>query len=92
MICPLTIRERGKKPYLRNFVFIPHDSTYQIYEWTYLDPFDFEKDHMEADFLTQVNTLTTWNFSIKTVDDSLFWSNCVLKKEGFDFLYLKELK
>ena len=40
--------------------------------------------------MEQINTLTDWNFSFKTLEDSKFWEKYVLLKKGDDFKYLEK--
>ena len=39
-------------------------------------------------FMEQINTLVTWNYSYKKLDNPEFWEKYVLIKVGNDYKYL----
>jgi hypothetical protein len=92
IICPINVKEKDKEVFIRYFVLIPNEDNYKIYEWTYINPSNFKNDPTKSSFMEQINTLTTWNFSYSTIDDSKFWNDYVLLKLSDSFMFLKEIK
>ncbi|MBL0322289.1 MAG: hypothetical protein IPP80_07965 [Ignavibacteria bacterium] len=74
--------------------FLAFVDTKKIYEWTYFKPKTIPDRtwHYGSDIIEQLETITEWNFSLKTLDDNKFWSEYVLAKAGSTFKYLKELE
>jgi hypothetical protein len=92
IINPIMITdERGLKT-LRYFVAIKNIDT--IYEWTYFKPKEIPEKtwHYGSLIIEQLETLTQWNFSYKTLNDKDFWDNYVLNKTGDNYKYLIEIE
>lgn len=88
VLTPIKVKEKDDEMFLRYFVLIPNKDNYDIYEWNYLDPKKFKNTHLGPSFMDQINTLTTWNFSYKNLDDQEFWEKYVLLKSGDNYKYL----
>ncbi len=90
------VNDKGEKK-IRYFLLFKQNG--QILEWTYFTehPFDEKtiKDkiwHYGSIVIAQLQTLTEWNFSFESLDDSKFWSEYVLLKSGDAYKYLKVVK
>lgn len=92
ILCPIKVKEKNNEMFIRYFVLLNQDNNYNIYEWTYLNSNNFKNTQMGPSFMDQINTLTEWNFSFDTLDDSKFWSEYVLLKSGDSYKYLTEVK
>lgn len=90
LLCPYNIKEKKKEKFINYLVLIKTEKGYDIYKWNYLRPDDFKKSAIGPSFMDQINTLTDWNFSFKTLDDSKFWEKYVLIKKDNDFKYLEK--
>lgn len=89
VLCPYTIKDKGKDGIINYLVLLKTNSGYEVYKWNYLKPEDF-KSSSRASFMDQINTLTDWNFSVDTLDDSEFWETYVLVQEKGVFKYLEK--
>ena len=90
------VNDKGEKA-IRYFIFIKQ--TGNILEWNYFkeNPFNENKIkdviyHYGSIVMAQINTLTKWDFSFKTLDDTTFWDKYVLLKTGEEYKYLRGLK
>lgn len=92
LLTPIKVKEKDGEMFLRYFVLIPKKDNYDIFEWNYLDPKKFKNTQLGPSFMDQINTLTTWNFSYKNLDDREFWEKYVLIKSNEEYKYLEELK
>ncbi len=90
LLCPYNIKDKKKEKIINYLILIKTESGYDIYKWNYLKPDDFKNTAIGPSFMEQINTLTDWNFSFKTLDDSKFWEKYVLLKKGNDFKYLEK--
>lgn len=88
ILSPINVKERGGDMFIRYFVLIPHNEDYEIYEWNYLDQKKFKNSKLVPSFMEQINTLVTWNYSYKRLDNPEFWEKYVLIKAGNDYKYL----
>lgn len=88
ILAPINVKKRGSDMFIRYFVLIPHDEDYEIYEWNYLDQKKFKNSKNVPSFMEQINTLVTWNYSYKKLDNPEFWEKYVLIKAGNDYKYL----
>jgi hypothetical protein len=88
ILSPINVKKKGSDMFIRYFVLIPNDEDYEIYEWNYLDQNKFKNKAEIPSFMEQINTLTTWNFSIKKLNDKDFWEKYVLLKVGDNYKYL----
>lgn len=88
VLTPIKVKEKDGEMFIRYFVLIPTKDNYDIYEWNYLDPKKFNNTQLGPSFMDQINTLTTWNFSYKNLDDKEFWEKYVLLKSGDNYKYL----
>ena len=88
ILSPINVKKRGSDMFIRYFVLIPHNEDYEIYEWNYLDQKKFKNSKSVPSFMEQINTLVTWNFSYKKLDNPEFWEKYVLLKAGNDYKYL----
>lgn len=88
ILTPIKVKEKEGEMFIRYFVLIPNKDSYDIYEWNYLDPKKFKNSQLGPSFMDQINTLTTWNFSYKNLDDKDFWEKYVLLKVGDNYKYL----
>jgi len=88
ILSPINVKKRGSAMFIRYFVLIPHDEDYEIYEWNYLDQKKIKNSKLVPSFMEQINTLVTWNYSYKKLDNPEFWEKYVLKKVGNDYKYL----
>jgi hypothetical protein len=91
-LSPIKVKEKDDEMFLRYFVLIPNNDSYSIYEWKYLNPEDFKNSRLGPSFMDQINTLTTWNFSYKNLEDKEFWDKYILLKKGNEYLYLSKKK
>jgi len=92
LLTPIKVKEKDGEMFLRYFVLIPNKDNYDIYEWNYLDPKKFKNTQLGPSFMDQINTLTTWNFSYKNLDDKEFWEKYVIVKSNGEYKYLEERK
>ncbi|MBD1397902.1 hypothetical protein H9Q13_12060 [Pontibacter sp. JH31] len=92
LLTPVKVKEKNGEMFLRYFVLIPNKDNYDIYEWNYLEPKKFKNIQMGPSFMDQINTLTTWNFAYKNLDDKEFWDKYVVVKSNGEYKYLKEIK
>lgn len=92
LLTPIKVKEKDGEMFLRYFVLIPNKDNYDTYEWNYLDPKKFKNTQLGPSFMDQINTLTTWNFSFKNLDDKEFWDKYVLVKSNGEYKYLEERK
>jgi len=93
VICPLRVKPYEHEPFLRYFALIKsNDSSYELYEWLYLDNNDFQNTAVGPNLMEQLNTLTEWNYSMKQVDDTDFWNNYVLDKDDNEYKYLERFE
>ena len=88
ILSPINVKKRGSAMFIRYFVLIPHDEDYEIYEWNYLDQKKIKNSKLVPSFMEQINTLVTWNYSYKKLDNPEFWEKYVLIKVGNDYKYL----
>lgn len=88
ILSPINVKERGGDMFIRYFVLIPNNEEYEIYEWNYLDQKKFKNSKSLPSFMEQINTLVTWNYSYKRLDNPEFWEKYVLIKAGNDYKYL----
>lgn len=88
ILSPINVKKKGSDMFIRYFVLIPNDEDYEIYEWNYLDQNKFKNKAKVPSFMEQINTLTTWNFSIKKLNDKDFWEKYVLLKVDDNYKYL----
>jgi len=88
ILSPINVNKKGSDMFIRYFVLIPNDEDYEIYEWNYLDQNKFKNKAKVPSFMEQINTLTTWNFSIKKLNDKDFWEKYVLLKVDDNYKYL----
>ena len=88
---PVKITDEKGATRIRYFVFLPE--TDEIFEWTLVPPYLLHKDeYMDEPVTKAIGSLTTWNYSYKTLDDDHFWSEKVLLKEGGKYKYLTKLQ
>jgi hypothetical protein len=92
IICPYNIKRKKEDKFINYLVLIKTESGYDPYKWNYLNSDDFKNKANGPSFMEQIKTLTDWNFSFKTLDDSEFWKKYVLLKEEDDFKYLEKNK
>ena len=88
ILSPINVKKRGSAMFIRYFVLIPHDEDYEIYEWNYLDQKKIKNSKLVPSFMEEINTLVTWNYSYKKLDNPEFWEKYVLIKVGNDYKYL----
>lgn len=87
---PEQIKDAKGNTYVRFFLF--EASSGNIFEWTYFPPYQKKKGNAENGVMSNLNTVTDWNYSFDTLDDENFWNNCVLLKDNGKFKYLTRLK
>jgi hypothetical protein len=88
VLAPIVLETKRSKQ-LRYFVSFPGKP--EIYEWTYLKPLEPKYNHYGGDVVDQLESITTWNFSMTTLDDQSFWDTYVTKKENGNFVYLRKM-
>jgi hypothetical protein len=70
-----------------------------MYEWTYFPPSTY-KDHKISlhtlhEIFQPISQMDSFDYLINpecTLDDDDFWDNYVFKKEGSQYVYLKEIR
>lgn len=90
ILCPYNIKGKKENKFINYIVLIKTESGFDLYKWNYLKPDDFKNKANGPSFMEQIKTLTDWNFSFKTLDNSEFWTKYVLLKEDDDFKYLEK--
>lgn len=92
VLFPIEVSEKNKDLLIRYFVLLEQkDSTYKLYEWSYLKNTKYTDSSLTPYFMRQMNTLTYWNYALDYLDDENFWSEYVFKKSGSTYLYLTEV-
>lgn len=90
IINPVEITDEHGINSVRYFVLLT--KTKEIYEWKLIKPNILKKGEYSDEFINNtIGGLTTWNLSYKTLDDTTFWNEKVLAKDGDNFKYLEKL-
>jgi len=88
---PIEVTDEKGVNYIRYFVLFPKAN--EIYEWTLVKPNILKAGEYSDDPINNtIGALTTWDFSYKTLDDTAFWDEKVLAKDGGTFKYLKKMQ
>jgi len=89
---PIKIKDENGNILIRYFIFLPN--TNQAFEWTLVKPNILNKnEYADNPINNTIGTLTQWDFSYKTLDDSVFWDQKVLLRDATgNFKYLKKLQ
>ncbi|HEY4197184.1 MAG TPA: hypothetical protein VGM63_16695 [Mucilaginibacter sp.] len=96
-ICICLAINKSKKTRLQFFLYLQENGI--MYEWTYFPPSTY-KDHKISlhtlhEIFQPISQMDSFDYLINpecTLDDDDFWDNYVFKKEGSQYVYLKEIR
>jgi hypothetical protein len=72
--------------------FVLFRTSNEIFEWTYVQHTPLGKrEYAGEQIIKTLGALTKWTFACKTLDDTVFWNEKVLLKDGATYKYLKKL-
>ncbi len=63
-----------------------------LYKWTYFsDEVVKNRFSFSSILLDNLESITSWNFSLDELNDSMFWENYVIARKGNEYLYLEQI-
>jgi len=89
---PVRITDERGITRIRYFVLLP--ATSELFEWTLVPPNLVRTKYYNDNepIIKTINNFTPWDYSYKTLDDDMFWSQKVLLKENGKYKYLTKLQ
>jgi hypothetical protein len=90
-ICPVYYRTKSVSQKLKFFVFLP-DNPGEIYLWTEPGTVEVESWQGGRHVIETMMEYTRWDYGYRTLDDTDFWENHILKKENGNFINLVPAK
>lgn len=92
VLCIISFTNSSNISYLKYFV-INTENNNEVYLWTYFKETPLEQsDFYGEEIVGNMNKITKWDYSYKTLDDKNFWEKYIFLKNGVNYKYLKKIK